>query len=156
MGGYITDARAFANLFFRYARGLGAYDPLGVPFRTGTIISTGRAEEIRLALSANWEWRENPNVGFGIQIGGWWRLFRDADPGLFDRSAISEGALALRPMVLGDRRTSAVSDRSGRWDRHGRARGVDAAVRPASLDEAGAPSGRDRDVPPARLCPRRA
>ena len=99
VGGYLSDDHAFANLFFRYARGLGAYDPLGVPFRTGTVVSTGRAEEIRVALSANWEWRANADVGLGLQLGGWWRLFRDADPAVFARGAISEGALAIRPMI---------------------------------------------------------
>lgn len=99
VGGWIAPQHAFANLFFRYARGLGAYDPLGVPFRTGTVVSTGRAEEIRVALSANWEWRDDPTIGFGLQVGAWWRLFRDADPGIFDRGALSEGALALRPML---------------------------------------------------------
>jgi hypothetical protein len=99
VGGYISATRTHANLFFRYARGLGVYDPLGVPFRTGTTITTGRAEEIRLALSANWEWQENDAVGVGLQVGGYWRLLRDADPGLFDRSAVSEGTLSVRPIV---------------------------------------------------------
>lgn len=99
VGGYHAPSRTFANLFFRYARGLGAYDPLGVPFRTGTVISTGRAEQIRLALSANWEWNESPDIALGIQLGAWWQLFRDADPAVFDRSALSEGAISLRPMV---------------------------------------------------------
>lgn len=99
VGGYLGDQHAFLNLFFRYARGLGAYDPLGVPFRTGTVVQTGRAEEIRIALSGNWEWRESQDVAFGVQVGGWWRLFRDADPAVFNRSAISEGAVSARPMV---------------------------------------------------------
>ncbi|AKF07526.1 carbohydrate porin [Sandaracinus amylolyticus] len=99
VGGYIGSQRTFANLFFRYGRGLGAYDPLGVPFRTGTVISTGRAEEIRLALSANWEWNESNDIGIGVMLGAWWRLFRDADPSVFDRSAISEGAISVRPIV---------------------------------------------------------
>ncbi len=100
IGGYLTAQRTFANLFFRYARGLASYDPLGVPFRTGTPVSTGRAEEIRLALSANWEWNESPDVGIGVQVGAWWRLFRDADPAVFNRGALSEGALSVRPMVF--------------------------------------------------------
>ena len=99
VGGYIADERTYANLFFRYARGLGAYDPLGVPFRTGTVVSTGRAEEIRVALSANWEWSASPDVGLGVMVGGYWRLFRDADPSLFNRGAISEGSLSVRPIV---------------------------------------------------------
>lgn len=99
MGGYVSSDHTFVNLFFRYARGLGAYDPLGVPFRTGTVVSTGRAEEIRLAVSANWEWRENADIGIGVQLGGWWRLFHDADPAVFNRGTLSEGALSMRPMV---------------------------------------------------------
>jgi hypothetical protein len=126
VGGYLADQHAFLNLFFRYARGLGAYDPLGVPFRTGTVIQTGRAEEIRLAVSGNWEWRESADIAIGVQIGGWWRLFRDADPAVFNRSAISEGAIDVRPMVwLGDvagvsldlsyqaMQTTAVDERTG-------------------------------------------
>lgn len=100
LGGYLSDSRAFVNLFFRYARGLGVYDPLGVPFRTGTVVSTGRAEQIRVALSANWEWNESPDVGFGVQLGGYYELRRDADPAVWNRGAISEGALALRPHVF--------------------------------------------------------
>jgi maltoporin len=99
VGGYIAEQHAFLNVFFRYARGLGAYDPLGVPFTTGTVIQTGRAEEIRLAVSGNWEWRDNHDIGVGVQLGGWWRIFRDADPAVFNRSAISEGAVSARPMV---------------------------------------------------------
>lgn len=99
VGGYIGSQRTFANLFFRYARGLGAYDPLGVPFRTGTVLSTGRAEEIRLALSANWEWFESSDVSIGVMLGGYWRLFRDADPAVFNRGALSEGALSVRPIM---------------------------------------------------------
>lgn len=99
LGGYISGDHAFVNLFFRYARGLGAYDPLGVPFGTGTVITTGRAEEIRLALSGNWEWRANPDIAFGVMLGAWWRVFHDADPALFSRAAVSEGAIAIRPQV---------------------------------------------------------
>jgi hypothetical protein len=99
LGGYVSADHTFMNVFFRYARGLGAYDPLGVPFRTGTAVSTGRAEEIRLAVSANWEWRENPDIGVGVQLGAWWRLFHDADPAVFNRGTLSEGALSVRPML---------------------------------------------------------
>lgn len=103
VGAYHTPSHAFVNLFFRYARGLGAYDPLGVPFRTGSVVTTGRAEEIRLALSANWEWRERPDVAFGVQLGGYVRAFSDADPAVFNRGQLLEGALSARPMVwIGD------------------------------------------------------
>lgn len=99
VGGYLSDSRTFANLFFRYARGLGAYDPLGVPFRTGSVITTGRAEQIRLALSANWEWNESADVGVGLQVGAWWQIHHDADPAVWNRGSLSEGAIALRPHV---------------------------------------------------------
>ncbi len=99
VGGYLSDSRTFANLFFRYARGLGAYDPLGVPFRTGTVITTGRAEQIRLALSANWEWNESPDVGVGLQLGAWWQIHHDADPAVWNRGSLSEGAISIRPHV---------------------------------------------------------
>jgi hypothetical protein len=127
LGGYLADRHTFINVFFRYARGLGAYDPLGVPFRTGSVVSTGRAEEIRLATSANWEWRESPDVGVGVQLGAWWRLFHDADPAIFQRGALSEGALSVRPMLwFGDvagfaldasyqgLQSSAIDERTGR------------------------------------------
>lgn len=94
LGGYLSESRTFANLFVRYARGLGAYDPLGVPFSEGSVIQTGRAEELRLALSANWELDF-----FGLQIGAYWRYFRDADPNVFARGALSEGAIDVRPHV---------------------------------------------------------
>ncbi len=94
VGGYMTSMRAFVNLVFRYARGLGAYDPLGVPFTQGTVIQTGRAEEVRVALSANWE-----HDWFGLQVGGYWRYFRDADPNIFERGALTEGSIDARPMV---------------------------------------------------------
>lgn len=94
VGGYLADQNTFVNLFVRYARGLGAYDPLGVPFREGSVIQTGRAEELRIALSANWEVDM-----FGLQIGAYYRYFRDADPNIFGRGTLTEGAINARPML---------------------------------------------------------
>jgi maltoporin len=82
------------NLFLRYARGLGAYDPLGVPFGTGTVISTERAEETLVALSANYEWEM-----LGVQVAAYYRRFRDADPSLLERNLLAEGAIDIRPHV---------------------------------------------------------
>lgn len=107
VGGYLADQNTFANLFVRYARGLGAYDPLGVPFREGSVIQTGRAEELRIALSANWE----IDV-FGLQVGAYYRYFRDADPNVFGRGTLSEGAINLRPMVWLDRFVGIAADLS--------------------------------------------
>lgn len=92
VGGWMIDNAAFVNLFVRYARGLAAYDPLGVPFRVGTVTETDRADELRIALSANFEWRM-----LGVQLGAWFRRFRDADPSIFERGAVAEGAVAVRP-----------------------------------------------------------
>ena len=94
VGGWLSERNAFVNLFLRYARGLGAYDPLGVPFRTGSVIDTERAEELLVALSANFEWEM-----VGAQLGAWVRRFRDADPSLLERGALAEGALSIRPYV---------------------------------------------------------
>ncbi|MCB9594374.1 MAG: carbohydrate porin [Sandaracinaceae bacterium] len=107
LGGYLADQNAFANLFVRYARGLGVYDPLGVPFRTGSVIQTGRAEELRIALSANWE-----EGIFGLQVGGYYRYFRDADPNVYGRGTLTEGALNVRPMIWLDRYVGIAADLS--------------------------------------------
>ncbi|MFK7991122.1 MAG: carbohydrate porin [Sandaracinaceae bacterium] len=121
LGGYLSGTRTFANLFVRYARGLGAYDPLGVPFTEGAVIQTGRAEEFRVALSANYELDM-----FGLQVGAYYRWFRDADPNVFDRAALSEGSIDVRPHLWFGRfvgvgldlsyqgiATSAINERTG-------------------------------------------
>ena len=107
VGGYLADSNTFANLFVRYARGLGAYDPLGVPFTGGTVIQTGRAEELRIALSGNLE-----IDAFGLQVGAYFRYFRDADPNVFGRGALSEGAINVRPMVWFGRYVGIAADLS--------------------------------------------
>ncbi|MGE3628864.1 MAG: carbohydrate porin [Sandaracinaceae bacterium] len=107
LGGYVTSMHAFANLFVRYGAGLGAYDPLGVPFRQDSVIQTGRAQEVRVALSANWEYD-----AFGLQVGAYYRYFRDADPNVFERGALNEGAIDLRPMVWFDRFVGVAADLS--------------------------------------------
>ena len=94
VGGWMIENAAFVNLFVRYARGLAVYDPLGIPFSVGSVIETDRASELRIALSANFE-----HEMLGIQLGAWYRRFRDADPSLLERAALAEGALAVRPYV---------------------------------------------------------
>jgi maltoporin len=62
------------------------------------VIATGRAEELLVALSASWEWEM-----LGLQVGGYVRRFRDADPNLFERGQLAEGTIVARPHVwLGD------------------------------------------------------
>jgi maltoporin len=94
VGGWMVEKKAFVNLFARYARGLGATNPLGIPFRVGSVTDTARAEELVLSLSANYE-----HDFFGIQAGAYFRRYRDPDPSVLDRSAIAEGAFSLRPYV---------------------------------------------------------
>ncbi|MAQ18913.1 MAG: hypothetical protein CMN30_29465 [Sandaracinus sp.] len=94
LGGYIADSNTFANLFVKYASGLAVYDPFAVPFTTGSVLRTSRAKELVVALSANYE------VGaFGLQLGAYYRWFRDADPNVFDRHSLAEGAIDVRPHV---------------------------------------------------------
>ncbi len=93
-GAYNSTTRSFANIFLRYAQGLAAYDPLGIPFGVGAVISTSRARELRVGFSANWE------LGaFGVQAGGLLRYFRDADPNVYARGSMTEAVLDVRPMV---------------------------------------------------------
>lgn len=89
---YDSATRSFANVFVRYAQGLAAYDPLGIPFSVGAVIETTRARELRLGFSANWE-----RGMFGVQAGGFFRYFRDADPTAFARSSLTEAVLVARP-----------------------------------------------------------
>ncbi len=92
LGGWIVENRAFANLFVRYARGLAVYDPLGVPFRVGSVIDTGRAEDLMIAFSGNYE------AGmFGVQVGAHIHRLRDADESILSRGAITEGVITVRP-----------------------------------------------------------
>lgn len=95
LGGYLADSNTFGNLFIKYANGLGAYDPFAVPFTTGSVQRTaGRARELLIGLSANVE-----RGIFGMQIGGYYRYFRDADANVFDRHSLAEGAVIVRPHV---------------------------------------------------------
>ena len=95
LGLWQADENTFVNLFFKWSRGLGAYNPLGVPFRAGgTVHDTERAREALIAISANVE-----RGAFGMQVGAYYRNFRDADPSAFERTKLAEGAFNLRPHV---------------------------------------------------------
>jgi hypothetical protein len=84
----------FLNVFARWSHGLGAYGDLRVPAVRDTVRTSERANEFRLAASGNWE-----RGAFALMGGAYVRYFRDADPGVFSRSALWEGAAVLRPMV---------------------------------------------------------
>jgi len=94
LGGWEVSTHGHLNLFFRYARGLAAFDPLSVPFRPGEAFSTDRAREIQLGLSGNYE-----HGAFGLQLGAYYRNFRSPSPGAFDGHRLAEGVVVARPMV---------------------------------------------------------
>jgi maltoporin len=104
--GYVLGAQIgvysganFLNVFARWSEGLGAYGDLRVPALRDSVRTASRAQEFNLALSSNWE--RGP---FAIMGGAYLRYFRDADPGVFSRSALWEGAIIARPIVwFGDR-----------------------------------------------------
>ena len=85
---------SFINVFVRYAQGLGAYGDLDVPVTLASARTSARAQDLRVALSGNWE-----RGAFALMVGGYFRYFRDADAGVFSRDALVEGAIAARPIV---------------------------------------------------------
>lgn len=103
--GWVLGAQAglyrranFVNLWVRYAQGLGAYGDLRVPTTLNSARTSERAEEFRVAAAANWEFG-----AFAVMAGAYFRYFRDADPGVYSRNALMEGAVAVRPIAwIGD------------------------------------------------------
>jgi maltoporin len=94
LGGWTGERSTFFNVWVRYARGLGAYGDLRVPVSQGTARTAERAEEFLVAAAGNWE-----RGAFGVLLGAYARYFRDADPSVFSRGALWEGAVAVRPTV---------------------------------------------------------
>lgn len=98
--GFVLGAQAglyrranFLNLFVRYGQGLGAYGDLRVPATLASARTAARAEELTVALAGNYEFH-----AVGIQLGAYYRYFRDADPGVFSRNALQEAAVVVRPL----------------------------------------------------------
>ncbi|MEM9860078.1 MAG: carbohydrate porin [Myxococcota bacterium] len=87
--------RSFINLFARYARGLAAYDTFDAPFRNGRVIQSDSASELLFAASASFEY-----AWFGVQVGAYYRRFRDADVNGFAGGAYNEGTINLRPQFF--------------------------------------------------------
>ncbi|MFK7999599.1 MAG: carbohydrate porin [Polyangiales bacterium] len=87
--------RSFVNIFARYARGLAAYDTFDAPFRRGRVVPSDSAREALVAISANFEYSL-----FGVQLGAYYRSFRDADVNTFGGGAFNEGAINIRPQVF--------------------------------------------------------
>jgi maltoporin len=84
----------FLNLFVRWSQGLGAYGDLRVPATLTTARTAERAQELNIALAGNYE-----TGPFGLMLGAYFRWFRDADPGVFSRGALMEGAVVARPIL---------------------------------------------------------
>lgn len=99
--GYVVGAQFgaysganFINVFARWSQGLGAYGDLRVPAVIDSVRTSERAQEFRLAASGNWE-----HGMFALMGAAYVRYFRDADAGVFSRSALWEGAVVARPIV---------------------------------------------------------
>ena len=99
--GYVVGAQFgaysganFVNVFARWSQGLGAYGDLRVPAVIDSVRTSERAQEFRLAASGNWE-----HGMFALMGAAYVRYFRDADAGVFSRSALWEGAVVARPIV---------------------------------------------------------
>jgi hypothetical protein len=99
LGGYWDEPRAFANVFFRCAFGLAAYDPLSGPALIGRLPPTNDASVCQTALSANVE------LGaFALQAGAYFQRTRDPSADVRTGGAVDEAAIDLRPHAwIGER-----------------------------------------------------
>lgn len=98
---------SFLNLFVRYSQGLGAYGDLRVPATLNTARTAERAQELNVALAGNYE-----SGPFALMLGAYFRWFRDADPGVFSRDALMEGAVVARPIVWFGQRAGLAAEAS--------------------------------------------
>jgi hypothetical protein len=93
---YWTGERdTFIQLFFRYAHGLAAYDPLSEPTTFDGNRTTNGANEALVALGGNYE-----KKWFGLLYGGYLRYFTDGDPQPTSIQKYDEGTLVLRPQAF--------------------------------------------------------
>ena len=94
--GFSSDKRfrRHANLFVRYAKGLAAFDELAPPTSFGDGLDTGRATELTIGASANWD----HDYG-NLMVGALSRRFIDADENSTDPDDGWEYALDARPLV---------------------------------------------------------
>lgn len=88
------------NLFLRWARGLAAYSELAVPSTFNRDRRVVDAEELRAALSGNWETELGDGLALGVMYGGWIRSFVDADADEEDFDDRVEGAGVVRPLLF--------------------------------------------------------
>jgi LamB porin len=86
--------RRHANVFFRYAKGLAAFDELAPPTSVGANLKTTNASELTFGLSGNWDTK----LGY-LQVGALSRRFIDSDSSGADYDDGWEYAIAARPLV---------------------------------------------------------
>jgi len=94
VGGWLDTPRSFLNLFLRYAQGIAVYDPLSTPMQIGTVTTAGGAQEVRVALSGNYE-----EGMLGVQVGGYMRDVRDEANTVLSGGHLLEGAADVRPYL---------------------------------------------------------
>ena len=94
--GFSSDKRfrRHINVFTRYAKGLAAFDELAPPTTFGMDLTTERANEFTVALSANWD-MDIAN----LMVGALSRRFVDADTNSTDPDDGWEYAIGARPLV---------------------------------------------------------
>ncbi|MCA9638709.1 MAG: carbohydrate porin, partial [Myxococcales bacterium] len=94
----------YATLVARYARGLAAYGEFNAPVQLALDRTSKGAHELLVSLAGNYE--AGP---FGVMLGSYYRIFRNASPAL-DYRDLNEGILLLRPQIwLGKRRFAGIA-----------------------------------------------
>jgi maltoporin len=100
-GGYVAGVQVgaftgvrdtFVNLFVRYSSGLAAYGDFSAPYEMANDRTASGAHELRVAMSANWEWGP-----WAVLAGGYVRSFRTAAPNELSYQNVDEAALVVRP-----------------------------------------------------------
>jgi maltoporin len=95
LGAWGFGEHGFANLFFRYSRGLAAYDELAVPYGLADDRRSEGARLMRFGASANIE-----GGPLGVTLGAYFDRFEDADDDRFDPDDYSEAVLSVRPVIF--------------------------------------------------------
>lgn len=95
LGFFGYKKNSFANIFFKYSGGLGAYGLLNVPWGFDPEYRTTDAKEFLFGFSSNIE-----HKWFANMCGAYVRYFEDADPNKYDNDDLVEYILAVRPHFI--------------------------------------------------------